>query len=327
MNIVEEILIGVDIGGTAVKIGFINHDGDIIYKWEIPTNKANQGMYIVDDIWNAISAKLASLPGDPTILGIGVGSPGFIDKANGRVFRAVNIGWRNYALAKELGERSRVPVLVENDANLVALGENWHGSGNNVSELIAVTLGTGVGGGVIVNGEIVSGMNGNGGEIGHITVDINGYPCNCGRKGCLETIASATGMVHQAMNAIQAKPESDLVAFRKQNTGLTAKDIFALAEKGEETCTKIIDQTADALGFVLANTAAIINPTKILLGGGVSKAGDTLLQPVTKYFKKYALPRVSESCEVTIAKLGNDAGMIGAAYLVKQAVQRKVEPR
>lgn len=190
----REIIIGVDIGGTTVKIGFIKENGDILGKWEIPTNISNAGKLIVDDVWNSITTKLTEFSVEKSsVLGLGVGAPGFIDAAIGYVHEAVNIGWKDFNLADQLKEKSGLPVFVENDANVAALGENWTGAGNQAKNLIAVTLGTGVGGGIIVDGTILSGANGMAGEIGHMTVDPAGYPCNCGRSGCLETIVSATG--------------------------------------------------------------------------------------------------------------------------------------
>lgn len=312
------MFIGVDIGGTAVKIGFINTDGDILHKWEIPTNKEKQGEYVVDDIWDSIRSHLDKLQNKGRVLGIGAGAPGFVNKTTGVVYQAVNIGWQDFELQRQLQERSNLPVFIENDANMVALGENWRGSGNNANDLIAITLGTGVGSGIIANGEILSGINGTAGEIGHTIADRDGYPCNCGRRGCLDTIASATGIVHQAMDKVNENPDSELADFYHQNGALTAKDIFKLAEKGNKTCKNIIDRITDILGLVIANAAAVINPSKVIIGGGVSNAGDALLRPVTANFEKYSLPRISNECDVRIAQLGNDAGIIGAAYLAKQ---------
>lgn len=310
-------IIGIDIGGTTVKIGFLNMQGDIIHKWEIDTNREKQGLYIVDEIWNSVTRKISEFQ-VTNILGIGVGAPGFVDKTTGIVYEAVNIGWKDFELGKELRKRSSLPVYVENDVNLVALAENWIGVGNNAKDLIAISLGTGVGSGVIANGEILNGMNGTAGEIGHIIADPEGYPCNCGRIGCLDTIASATGIVNQAMDKMVEHPESGLAALYHTNGKIDAKDVFDLAKKGDRISEDVINRTADILGFLIANAATMINPSKIIIGGGVSKAGEQLLQPVTRAFQKYALPRISQKCHIEIAKLGNDAGIIGAAYLVKQ---------
>ncbi|RDW19198.1 glucokinase [Oceanobacillus arenosus] len=319
----KEILVGIDIGGTTVKLGFINAQGDILEKWEIPTNITNAGNAILDDIWNSINNKLAQGNLDNgTILGLGVGAPGFIDSKTGYVYEAVNIGWRDFDLAQKLKEKSGLPVFLENDANLAALGENWIGAGEQAKDMIAITLGTGVGGGIIANGSALNGVNGMSGEIGHITIDPSGYQCNCGRKGCLETIASATGIVRQAMDYIKSHTDSGLAVFYQENGKLTAKDIFDLASQGDAGCEEIVNSTTDILGLTIANMCTLINPSMVLIGGGVSKAGDQLLTKITASFEKHALKRIREACEIRIGKLGNDAGIIGGAFLVQQKLQR-----
>ena len=317
---VDELIIGVDIGGTSVKIGLINHDGEIVYKWEIPTNKDNQGRGIVDDIWNSITETLSKQNIASDIIGIGVGAPGFVNRKTGIVEEAVNIGWKNFELRDAFHKLSHLPVFIENDANLAALAENWQGSGEQSKDVMFITLGTGVGGGIIVNGEIMNGVNGTAAELGHILVDPNGSPCNCGRTGCLETIASATGIVRQAMDEVTDNPNGALASFYKQQGKLEAKDVFNLAQEGDMASENIIDKTMDVLGLAIANTAVIINPSQIIIGGGVSKAGEQLLSKINRSFKKYALPRISECCELRLAELGNDAGIIGAAYLVKKSL-------
>lgn len=315
----EKMILGIDIGGTSVKVGLVYENGSVLTKWEIPTNLAENGIYIAEEIWNSIKVKLKEHKViESSLLGIGIGAPGFINQTTGMVYHAVNIGWTNFELAGQFRELSGLPVFVANDANVAALGENWKGAGNQAQNLIAVTLGTGVGGGIIANGFVLGGENGTAGEIGHITVEPGGHLCNCGRKGCLETVTSATGIVRQAMNLIKDNPNSDLANYYEKNNSITAKDIFELADKGDILCDQVIEHTADVLGLVIANTAIIINPSKVLIGGGVSKAGDQLISRIEKYFKTYALKRVSDVCEIKVAELGNDAGMIGAAYLVKQ---------
>jgi glucokinase len=318
------IIIGVDIGGTSIKMGLLNENGEILYKWEIPTNIKDNGRFIVEDIWKSLKTKLEKKQIDyAKVLGIGVGVPGFIDKRNGRVYQAVNIGWENIELAKQLKKLSNRMVFLENDANAAALGENWKGAGNQARDLLVITLGTGVGSGVITNGNILNGTNGTAGEIGHIMVDPQGYPCNCGRTGCLDTVASANGIVRQAMDAVEQNPDSGLAKFYNSNGGITSKDIFHLAAKGDRICERIINHAADVLSYALASAAALINPSRMIIGGGLSKAGDQLISKVSFYFKKYTLERINEVCEIKIAELGNDAGIIGAAYLVKQNLQEK----
>ncbi|MBY7143374.1 ROK family glucokinase [Virgibacillus sp. NKC19-3] len=315
----DKIIIGADIGGTTVKIGFINNEGEILKKWEIPTNKSNGGVSIIDDLWQSIRIQLTALNlTTDMVLGIGVGAPGFIDGDTGFVYEAVNIGWKNFELAAQLKDKSGLPVFVENDANIAVLGENWKGAGNQARNVIAITLGTGVGGGIIANGEILNGENGMAGEIGHTTIDPHGHLCNCGRSGCLETIASATGIARQAMDKLQNNSISRLSTHYQQTGTVSAKDVFDLAKSGDTDCKHIIHDTADALGLFIANMGTIINPSKVLIGGGVSKAGDQLLDEIKNAFHKYALPRVSDICEMKIARLGNDAGIIGGAFFVRQ---------
>ncbi|WP_106496296.1 ROK family glucokinase [Lentibacillus sp. Marseille-P4043] len=318
----EDLIIGLDIGGTSTKAGLLNVSGEVIHKWEIPTDKKDHGSRIVEYIWESITEALKELQIENQILGIGVGAPGFVDKETGMVYEAVNIGWKNFDLGNRLKNLSNLPVFIENDANLAALGENKKGSGSNAKDLIAITLGTGVGSGIIANGEILSGMNGTAAEIGHIIADPNGYPCNCGRTGCLDTIASATGIVHQAMDYITENPDSPLALYYRMHGALDARDVFELAREGDKASEHIIDHTTDVLGFMVASAATIINPSTIIVGGGLSKAGNLLLSKITHYFRKYALPRISENCEIKLAQLGNDAGMIGAAYLVKSGLNQ-----
>lgn len=313
-------IVGVDVGGTTVKIGIISAEGDIQSKWEIKTDKTDGGQRIMDDVWTSIDQKLAeaAIPVSQ-VLGIGMGAPGFIDGETGYIYEAVNIGWKEYDLPAHLKGLSGLPVFVENDANVAVLGENWKGAGRQEKNVIAITLGTGVGGGIIANGEIVNGANGMAGEIGHMTIEKNGKPCNCGRYGCLETIASATGIVRQALDIIKAGNSSGMLMEHYQKHGdITTKDIFQFAAAGDKEATSIIEYTADILGMVIANMGTIINPSRVLIGGGVSKAGNQLLDEIQAAFNKYALERVKEICGMRIAELGNDAGIIGAAFLVKQ---------
>lgn len=311
-------LIGVDIGGTTVKIGFFSLEGEMIDKYEITTNKENKGKQIIPDIARSIKDKAESLAIEKqSLIGIGVGAPGFIIGELGLVEEGVNIGWKNVNVSKELQQLTGLSVFLENDANVAALGENWKGSGNQARNFVAITLGTGVGGGIIANGQLLSGVNGTAGEIGHITVDPNGYPCNCGRNGCLETIVSATGIARQAMEIVAAKPDSNLANHFQTFGVIHAKDVFDLAGTDDQDCLQIVSRTGDVLGLSLANIATMINPSKIVIGGGVSKAGKPLLDAIQLAFNRYALDRLTRVCDIDTAQLGNDAGIYGAAFLVK----------
>jgi len=317
VNGVSKYIVGIDIGGTKVKLGVLDIEGTILDKWEISTNLADNGAYIVEDMWSSL-ARHPLLADLGSVLGIGVGAPGFVDAHSGNVYEAVNIGWKDFGLGDLLRGKCEVPVFVENDANIAALGENWRGAGNQAKDLIVVTLGTGVGGGIIANGEILHGINGTAGEIGHIVIDPQGYACNCGRTGCLDTIASATGIARQAMEELSLEPTGKLADLYARQGAIGAKEVFALAEAGDPSCIRVIARVADKLGIALANAAATINPSKILVGGGVSQAGDWFLADIRTAFVRHSLARIGTITRIEYARLGNDAGMIGAAYMVRK---------
>lgn len=319
-------IVGVDLGGTTTKLAFINMDGEILHKWEIPTDNSNEGQNITTNIANAIDDKLVELNETKTKLaGIGMGAPGPINYETGVVLNVVNLGWQdNFPLQESLNTLTGLPVAIENDANCAALGEMWNGAGKGASDLVCVTLGTGVGGGVIANGNIVRGINGAAGEIGHITsIPFGGAPCNCGKSGCLETIASATGIVRLAADEL-SKPESigQLAVMFAQNGKVTAKDVFDNARNGDELSKKILNEVTFHLGFALANIANTLNPEMIVLGGGVSRAGDILLDGVKENFSRFTFSAARESTKLSLATLGNDAGVIGAAWLIKNKLNQ-----
>jgi glucokinase len=319
----DKWLVGVDIGGTTVKLAFIDSQGEIIHSWEIDTDKRENGQHIPVDIARSIEQKLNEINQPKSqLVGIGVGAPGPVNAEDGSVEVAVNLSWKKYPLKDILVRETSLPVVVDNDANIAALGEMWKGAGNGARNVICVTLGTGVGGGIIANGEIVNGVNGSGGEIGHITsVPKGGAPCNCGKTGCLETVASATGIVRLAIEALGAEHEiSSLKDLYKVQESLTAKQVFDAAKDGDNTAQRVINKVAFHLGLALGNLANGLNPEKIVIGGGVSRAGDILLTPVKEQFAQFAFPRVAEGAELVIATLGNNAGVIGGAWLVKEKI-------
>jgi glucokinase len=319
----EKWVIGIDLGGTTVKIAFLTLNGDLIDSWEIPTDNSEEGKNITIDIAKSIEEKL-QVHGHlkEEVLGVGMGAPGPFDYETGIIYNTVNLGWPdNFPLKDRLEEDLGLPVTIDNDANCAALGEMWKGAGEGSKNLVCVTLGTGVGGGVIVNGNIVQGAKGAAGEIGHLTTIVeNGALCNCGKTGCLETIASATGIVRLAKELLVAdsNSESELQVILNQSGTITAKDVFEMAREGDELANKVVTFVAFHLGLVLANIANTLNPEKIVLGGGVSKAGDILLRPVKENFLKFSFKSVAESTVIDVATLGNTAGVIGAAWLAKK---------
>ncbi|WP_216830083.1 ROK family glucokinase [Alkalihalobacterium elongatum] len=311
--------VGVDLGGTTIKLAFIDPYGDIVYKGEVPTNTTNGGGEITTDIAKWIDQSLEHLGQTKDQLhSIGMGAPGFINMETGYIYHAVNIGWKDFHLKDRLEMDTGLPVIVDNDANIAALGEMWRGAGDGAKNLLCVTLGTGVGGGIIANGNILHGVNGMAGEIGHITaVPEGGYQCNCGKTGCLETISSATGIARIAKEFINKYPHSLLASEYAKDGHMTAKLVISCADKKDQCALKVIEDVTYHLGFALANLANALNPEKIVIGGGVSKAGQTLLQPLERAFQKFALPRVFEGASIVTATLGNDAGVIGGAWLAK----------
>jgi glucokinase len=319
----EKWLIGVDIGGTTTKMAFLNDNGEVIERWEIPTDNEDQGKYITINIAKSIEQKLEEYKITKTqVKGIGVGAPGPANLDTGMIEHTPNLSWHDhYPLRQLLEEQTSLPVRINNDANCAALGEMWKGAGNKASDLVCVTLGTGVGGGVITNGKIVQGIRGAAGEIGHITsIPGGGTLCNCGKQGCLETIASATGIVRLAMEQVKKEPEDSLNGLSllyKEKGRITAKNVFDLARDGEKTAMEVIAEVSFHLGFALANIANTLNPDKIVLGGGVSKAGEILLKSLSIHFKRFSFPNIADSTELVLAQLGNDAGVIGAAWMIK----------
>lgn len=309
----------VDLGGTTVKLAIIDSEGSILHKWEIPTDVSDQGSYISTQINESLNTTLADLGlSKEQILGIGMGAPGFVDVKTGVVAEAVNLGWKDYPLKEVLEEETGLPAFVDNDANIAALGERWQGAGEGADDLFCVTLGTGVGGGIIAHGQVLHGISGMAGEIGHITViPEGGYPCNCGKTGCLETVSSATGIRRLALDQLAEHPSSLLSKTYQERGDLSSKDVFEAAEEGDSYAVLIIERVTFYLGWALANLANTLNPRKIVIGGGVSQAGEALLKPLEHHMKTFTLKGAYEGLEVAIATLGNDAGIYGGAWLVK----------
>ena len=300
---------GVDVGGTTVKLGLFNTDGDLLEKWEIPTVTDNHGAKILPDVANSILKKMDEREMErDDVEGVGIGAPGPID-SEGTVYGAVNLGWGTFSIKKELQSLLNMPVEAGNDANVAALGEMWQGGAKGYKNVILATLGTGVGGGIIVNGRILSGATGSGGEIGHMHVnDDETIPCNCGNCGCLEQYVSATGIVRLAKEKLA--DESRTSSLRA--TEVSAKDVWDAVKAGDGLATEVAEDFGWYLGKGLAQMASVSNPE---IFGGVSKAGTVLLDYIQKYYRKYAF----QGCRgalFTLAKLGNDAGIYGAAKMV-----------
>ncbi len=311
----SKYVFGVDVGGTTVKIGLFDAQGDILDKWEIPTKTANGGEKILPDVADSINDKMKEKNiTKEEISGVGLGAPGPID-AEGTVYGAVNLGWGTFSIRDTLAELLDLPVKAGNDANVAALGEMWKGGGKGYKNLIAVTLGTGVGGGIIIEGDILSGTTGAGGEIGHIHVqDGETDVCGCGNTGCLEQYASATGIVRLAKRELAASSDSSILRSRPIEH-LSAKAVFDAVKENDKVAIRIAEKFGEYLGKGLGVVAGVINPEIFVIGGGVSKAGDILF----KFIKPYYDETVFKGCkdvEFALATLGNDAGICGAAKLV-----------
>ena len=303
---------GVDVGGTSVKIGLFDVEGNILEKWEIPTRTAHNGEAILPDIAQALAEKQEERGIDKLeVVGVGVGAPGPIDK-DGMVYEAVNLGWGVFSLKETLEELCGLPVRAGNDANVAALGEMWKGGGQGYRNLVLVTLGTGVGGGIIINGEILNGATGAGGEIGHIHIEDNEEtPCNCGNLGCLEQYASATGVVRLANRVLRETTEDSVL----RQGEISAKAVFDAMKDGDAVAVKIAESFGEYLGKGLAAIAGVVNPEAFVIGGGVSKAGGILFQFIEENYKKYVF-HGSRDAKFKLATLGNDAGICGAAKLI-----------
>ncbi|MBR1852845.1 MAG: ROK family glucokinase [Lachnospiraceae bacterium] len=306
---------GVDIGGTTVKLGLFDDVGNVLDKWEIPTVKENGGERILPDVAQSIRAKIEERKiGLADVAGIGVGAPGAVDEQGTMVKGAVNLGWGRLNIPEELHKFLDVPVKAANDANVAAFGEMWQGGGKGFRNMVAVTLGTGVGGGIIVEVKILTGATGAGGEIGHMHVeDAEEEECGCKNKGCLEQYASATGIARLA-NRRLAKDDTPSVL---RGSEVTAKTVFDAVKEGDALAIEVAEQFGEYLGKGLALVAAVVNPEIFVIGGGVSKAGEVLLSYVEPVFQKYAF-LACRDVKFALATLGNDAGIYGAAGLILQ---------
>lgn len=306
---------GIDVGGTTIKIGFFKNDGEMIDRWEINTRTDNFGENILSDICESLENKMIK---DEISLdeidGIGIGLPGPV-LSDGTVLQCVNLGWGTFNVEQKLSEMFHgIKVKAGNDANVAALGEAWKGGGKDYHDIVMITLGTGVGGGVVINGKILTGYNGGAGEIGHMHIQ-DGEPeqCNCGRYGCLEQYASATGVVRLAKRYM-ASHDSE-TKMKEFGDNITAKDVFDLAKAGDEGAVSVAEQMGAYLGKAMSHIATTINPQAFIIGGGVSKAGQYLIDVVKDTYRETCFSACGDAA-VHLAELGNDAGMYGSAALV-----------
>ena len=312
----KEYAFGIDLGGTTAKIGLFTTSGALLEKWEVPTDTSNAGEHILENLAAAVLGKMKEQSIDPEqVEGVGIGVPGPVQNASVVPIVCANLGgWGEQNVSARLsGLLDGLKVLVGNDANVAALGEIWMGAAKGCSSAVMVTLGTGVGGGVIVNNHVIDGTHGAGGEIGHITVNRHETAvCGCGKKGCLEQYSSATGVVRCMKKLLDENPDTPCVL---RGTDFVAKDVFDAARSGDALAAREVDEMADTLGMALASIAATVDPEAFLVGGGVSRAGEVLFAPLTKHFKEYAFRSCRET-PIKQASLGNDAGIYGAVRLI-----------
>jgi len=306
-----QYIYGIDIGGTSIKLGLFDASFTLLDKWEIPTNRSDKGRHILPDIVTTIKTKTPVLS---DVIGYGFGVPGPVVKHY--IPMCVNLGWADVDLRQELSEvLQNDNIFAGNDANVATLGEAFIGAGHGRKNVAMITLGTGVGSGIIVDGSILEGAFGSAGEIGHLTIPQDKpIACNCGKKGCLETVASATGIMniyHQELE--QFIGDSTLL----NQPSVTAKAIFDAAKNGDVLANIVVDKAAYYIGYACHVVSITTNPSVIVIGGGVSKAGDFLIERVTQEFRRLAFPP-SRDTKIVLATLGNDAGIYGAAELVKR---------
>jgi len=311
----SKYVIGIDLGGTFIKAGIVDVKGRMVAKEKVDTCGPEGVDAVIRQIAKAASlvqkkAKVAR----KDILGVGIGAPGTINIAAGVVTFAPNLpGWRNIALCRKVQDALRIPTFLENDANAAAYGEKWVGVGQKVDSLVLFTLGTGIGGGVIINNEVLHGVNDAAAELGHMTVVIDGVKCGCGNRGCVEAYASVPGMVRRMKEAVEKGQPSKLAARIKKGQEITGKDIHAAAVKGDAAARAIIEETGMYLGLAAVNMMHIVNPAMVVFAGGMTAAGDMLLNAIRAEVKKRALEASAAKTEILFARVGDDAGLIGSA--------------
>lgn len=306
--------IGIDLGGTNIAVGLVDDNGHIVASSSRPTRSERTFCEIVRDMAE-LSSELLNENGfsKSDLAGIGIGSPGTVDNENGVIVYANNLNWKNVPLKQELKKYFDVPISVENDANAAAYGAYIINNDKTVNSFIAITLGTGVGGGIVLDKKIYRGFNGSGGELGHIVINVDGEPCTCGNNGCWEAYASVTALVRQTKEAIKAHPESSMASAVKVN-GLTS---FNAAKSGDAAGQAVVDRYIEYIACGITNIINIFQPEILVIGGGISKEGDYLLNPIKDYVKKHVYCKEVKQTEIKIASLNDEAGIIGAAFASK----------
>ena len=305
---------GVDIGGTTVKMGLFETNGNLLDTWEIPTRTIERGKHILNDIAKTVEQKMEEKNiSKSDVEGIGIGVPGPVG-SDGTVLKCVNLGWGIFNVEHELEQITGFKVKAGNDANVAALGEMWQGGGRGFRNIVMVTLGTGVGGGIIIDGRILAGINGAAGELGHIAMrEYEKETCGCGKRGCLEQYASANGIAHMTKKYLSENTEVHTIL--RGMLDISSKDVFDAAKMGDQVALDMVDEIGKLLGKALAAVACVVNPEAFVIGGGMAKAGDMVLDVIKKYYAQYAF-HASRETVFERARLSNNAGIYGGVKLV-----------
>ncbi|WP_239616449.1 ROK family glucokinase [Cohnella mopanensis] len=315
----ESLYVGVDLGGTAIKVGLCNATGDLLRTYEGPTQAAGGADAVLSNI--AAYVKELVPPGTPewdAVAGVGIGIAGFLNIPEGIINFSPNLPFKDVHVKQIMEEKLGKPVKINNDANVAALGEAWGGAGRNIPNCVCYTLGTGVGGGIILHNRLIEGSTGMAGELGHLSIvaDLEAIQCGCGKMGCLETVSSATGIIRMGKDAVDRGDRTSLALVEGE---LTAKDVIDAAKGGDEVSQRIVSRAAFYLGKSMAAVAVVVNPERFIVGGGVSKAGEFLFEQIREVFNKLTPDNAREGVEIVAAELGNNAGVVGAAGLFLRA--------
>ena len=312
--------VGIDLGGTNIAAGVVDENGKILAQDSVPTKAIRPNEEYAEDMVMLAKKVIADAGLNISdIKAIGVGAPGSIDSKNGKVYDSENLGMDNFAMAEYIEKGTGLPVYLENDANAAAYGE-YAINGNGAESFIFVTLGTGVGGGIVIDGKIIRGFNGVGAELGHTSIKFDGEQCNCGRVGCWETYASVTALIRQTKKAMEENPDSLMHELAKKEGKVSGRTSFDAAKQGDAAGEMVVDNYAKYVAIGVANMINIFQPNKLVIGGGISKEGDYLLNRIKEYADHYDYNRSQEKAKIEMATLYNDAGIIGAAFAAKARV-------
>lgn len=309
------IYVGIDLGGTNIAAGIVGESGKLLHKKSIPTGADRDALAVIKDMAQvAMDVVAENGYSMDDVVSVGIGSPGSVDKEKGELVYANNLPFSHTPMRAEMQKYINKPIYIDNDANCAAWAEAMAGATKGVDDSIAITLGTGVGGGIVVNGKLYSGFNFIGGELGHTVIAVDGEPCSCGRKGCWEAYASATALIRQTKRAAEAHKDSKMWDYTKDGK-FSGRTAFLAAKDGDKAAQEVVDNYVKYVGCGIANMINIFQPEVLVVGGGIANEGDNLLNPVREYVKKETYAKDIKACRIEKAYLGNDAGIIGAALL------------